>query len=60
MKRNIEELTIYRHVELSDEERNERLKSIIDEIDHRFSKVIDKPLMLELKSVLLEYRIREV
>ena len=56
INRSVTQITIYLIEQLGDEEKVERVKNIKKELDHRFSKVIDMPLMSELKAIFMEHR----
>ena len=59
-KRNIEAINIYHFQELSEEQRNEKHQEIERQLNHRFRKVFDQPLMKTLKKILLDYRKQEL
>ena len=59
-KRNIKTISVYKFEELTDKQRNEKRKKIEQELDHCFSKVIDQPLMQELKQILLKHKSRDL
>ena len=56
--RNIENISIFKFEELTDEQRSEKRIAIEKELDARFSKVVNNPVMQELKEILLDHKCR--
>ncbi len=59
-KRNIKTISVYKLEELTDKQRKKKRKKIKQELDHCFSKVIDQPVMQELKQILFEHKCRDL
>ena len=58
--RDVKTVHIYEVEELSSEELKARRAEIAQDIEQRFRKVQDEPLMSEFKECLIDYRLKEL
>lgn len=59
-RRDIEKVIINEVVQLSEEEIKQRQKEIVENVDSRFRNVKDHALMQDLRTIVIEHRLKKI
>jgi len=60
LKRDIDNLEVFRNKQLSEEEKQNKIAELTSQVDSRFHNMKDVPIMQKLKKIVVQYRIQGI